>query len=113
MKIDPAGVEPRAIIEAVNFSGADVLEVGAGDGRLTRRYIEQVSSVVGIDTKEPEVRSAAKCSVRENRQSHFLCASGIHLPFPMKRSGSYCLDRHCDECHTGAWSMPCERRGEF
>ena len=80
-EIDPTGVEPRAIIEAVNFSGADVLEVGAGDGRLTRRYTEQVSSVVGIDTKEPEIRSAAKFSVRENRQSHFLCASGI-LPFP-------------------------------
>jgi ubiquinone/menaquinone biosynthesis C-methylase UbiE len=80
--IDPAGAEPRAILQAVNFRNTDILEVGAGDGRLTLRYAQQVRSVVGIDTKEPEIRSAAKISVTEHRgQTQFLCANGIHLPF--------------------------------
>jgi hypothetical protein len=34
-EVDPAGVMPRAILKAANFRDARVLEVGAGDGRLT------------------------------------------------------------------------------
>ncbi len=79
---DPAGHEPRAILQAVGFRNAHVLEVGAGDGRLTFRYAEEPLSVVGIDTKEPEIRSAAKAPREEFRGSaHFLCANATALPF--------------------------------
>jgi ubiquinone/menaquinone biosynthesis C-methylase UbiE len=62
-----------------------VLEVGAGDGRLTFRYAEAAMSVVGIDTKEQEIRSAAKISCVERRGPvRFLCATGAELPFPAK-----------------------------
>lgn len=66
---------------AGDFRNADILEVGAGDGRLTLRYAGQVNSVVGVDTKEPEIRLAAKLSVTDCRQARFLCASGVYLPF--------------------------------
>ena len=81
-EIDPAGVEPHAILQAVDFRNADILEVGAGDGRLTFEYAKEAGSVVGIDTKEPETRSAAQLSLGEHRgQAQFLCASAIRLPF--------------------------------
>ena len=81
-EIDPAGFEPRAILQAVDLRGADVLEVGAGDGRLTFRYAEVVRSVVGIDPKESEIRRAAQTACAEGLgQTRFLCASGLHLPF--------------------------------
>ena len=80
--VDPAGVEPSAILQAVDFRNAHLLEVGAGDGRLTFRYAEEARTVVGIDTKEPDIRSAAKASRAEFRgHAQFLCASAIALPF--------------------------------
>jgi ubiquinone/menaquinone biosynthesis C-methylase UbiE len=82
-EVDPAGVEPRAILQTVDFRNAHVLEVGAGDGRLTFRYADEPSFVVGIDTRETDIRSAAKTPRAEFRgHTRFLCASGAALPFP-------------------------------
>jgi len=82
IEIDPAGVEPSAILQAVDFHDAHVLEVGAGDGRLTFRYAERPRSVVGVDTKEPEIRSAVKMPRAEFRgRARFLCANATALPF--------------------------------
>jgi ubiquinone/menaquinone biosynthesis C-methylase UbiE len=81
-EIDPAGVEPRAILEMVDLRNSLILEVGAGDGRLTLRYAEEANAVVGIDTKEQEIQSAAAISRAELRgRARFLCASGAALPF--------------------------------
>ena len=82
-EVDPAGVMPGAILKAADFREARVLEVGAGDGRLTFQYAAEPKSVVGIDTKEPEIRAASQRSGMElcgNVQ--FLCASATALPFP-------------------------------
>jgi ubiquinone/menaquinone biosynthesis C-methylase UbiE len=81
IEVDPAGVEPSAILKAVDFHNAHVLEVGAGDGRLTFRYAEGLRSVVGIDTKEPEIHLAAKVPHAFGGRAHFLCASATALPF--------------------------------
>ena len=81
-EIDPAGVEPRAILKAADFRVARVLEVGAGNGRLTFRYAAEPKSVVGIDPEESEIRSAAKGTRAEQRgHVQFLCASATALPF--------------------------------
>jgi len=85
-EVDPTGIEPRAILQAADFKNARVLEVGTGDGRLTFRYADVPTSVVGIDTNEPEIRSTAQGS-RVELPSHvqFLCASGTALPFSAER----------------------------
>ena len=46
--IDPEGIETKVIHKMIDFSGADVLEVGSGNGRLTWRYAEDTASVPGL-----------------------------------------------------------------
>jgi len=85
-EIDPEGVMPRAILKAADFREAQVLEVGAGDGRLTFQYAHRSGFVVGIDTKETDIRAATQSpELRGNAQ--FLCASAAALPFPAERFG--------------------------
>ena len=81
-EIDPVGVEPRAILRAADFRDARVLEVGAADGRLTFRYAGEAASVVGIDTKEAELRLTANAP---HPTAQFLCASAAALPFPAEQ----------------------------
>ena len=87
-EVDPAGVMPRAILKAADFRYARVLEVGAGDGRLTFQYAAEPRSVVGIDTKEPDIRAASQCPDTERREDvQFLCANATALPFSAEQFG--------------------------
>ena len=56
--IDPEGVETRVIHELVDFRRRDVLEIGAGDGRLTWRYAKGTASVLAVEPKELLVEQA-------------------------------------------------------
>jgi ubiquinone/menaquinone biosynthesis C-methylase UbiE len=88
IEIDPTGVMARAILNATDFRGANVLEVGAGDGRLTYQYAAQPSSIVAIDTKESDILSAKQDPRAESyRHAHFLCASATDLPFAAEQFG--------------------------
>ena len=86
-EIDPAGVMPRAILNAADFRGVRVLEVGAGDGRLTFQYAAEPTSVVGIDTKEQGIRAASGPRVELRGDVRFLCASATALPFSAEQFG--------------------------
>lgn len=55
---DPEQVETGVIHALVDFSGKDVLEIGCGDGRLTRRYAGPAASVLAIDPDEDAIASA-------------------------------------------------------
>jgi ubiquinone/menaquinone biosynthesis C-methylase UbiE len=81
-EVDPKGAMPRAVLKAAGFRDASVLEVGAGDGRLTYQYASKARSVVGIDTKEPDIRVASQWpGVELSGSVQFLCASATALPF--------------------------------
>ena len=81
-QVDPAGVEPRAILEAADLRNTRVLEVGAGDGRLTFQYASESNSVVGIDTKQGDILSTAKLPKTDSsRHVHLMCACATALPF--------------------------------
>lgn len=62
IRSDPEGAEILALDGLMpDFGGRRVLEVGCGDGRLTRRYAERAASVLAID---PD--AAAIAALRQN-----------------------------------------------
>ena len=57
-RIDPEGVETRAVHDLVDFVGKDVVEVGCGDGRLTWRFADAAASVLAFDPDESVIATA-------------------------------------------------------
>ena|SRR5262245_48706626 len=56
--IDPEGAETRAVHALVDFAGKRVVEIGCGDGRLTRRYADLAEAVLAVDPKPDEIDRA-------------------------------------------------------
>ena len=55
---DPEGHEITALSALVpSFAGCRVVEIGCGDGRLTRRYARAAASVIAID---PDAHAVAE-----------------------------------------------------
>ena len=82
-ELDPTGIELRNIQRAADLGAGRVLEIGAGDGRLTFRYAAAAQWAVGIDPKAAEVKAAATARrAKLLTNVEFVCASATALPFP-------------------------------
>jgi ubiquinone/menaquinone biosynthesis C-methylase UbiE len=57
-RIDPEGVETRALKELAPVAGLRVLELGCGDGRITFRYASDAASVLAVDLDEERIEKA-------------------------------------------------------
>ena len=66
IRTDPEGNETEALFALVDLGGAEVLEIGCGDGRLTWRYAERAAHVMAI---EPFGGSIARAKERL-RETH-------------------------------------------
>lgn len=80
---DPEQEETRVIHDLVAFDGADVLEVGCGDGRLTWRYADRARSVLALDPDEAAIAQArAALPERLGATVRFQVAdiTGVELP---------------------------------
>jgi 2-polyprenyl-3-methyl-5-hydroxy-6-metoxy-1,4-benzoquinol methylase len=64
IRIDPEGNETAALFDLVDLSGAEVMEVGCGDGRLTWRYADRAAHVTAIEPFEDSI-ARAKERLRE------------------------------------------------
>ena len=62
---DAKGVEARVLGGAADFSGARVLEIGCGDGRLTWLYAPRAESVLGIDPDKEQIALAQSATPPE------------------------------------------------
>jgi cyclopropane fatty-acyl-phospholipid synthase-like methyltransferase len=49
IRIDPENNETKALFSMAEFKGQRVLEIGCGDGRLTRLYAGRVAHVTAVD----------------------------------------------------------------
>ena len=58
VRTDPEGHETDALFELVDFEGARVLEIGAGDGRLTWRYAGRAAYVMALEPYEGSIARA-------------------------------------------------------
>jgi 2-polyprenyl-3-methyl-5-hydroxy-6-metoxy-1,4-benzoquinol methylase len=84
--IDPEGHELTALAEVVDFTGLRVLDVGAGDGRLTWRIASQAESVLGIDVDEELIQTARRETPPELRgKVEFRETSLVALDEPPRR----------------------------
>ncbi len=82
VRFDPERAEVRALLRAAPLRGARLLEVGCGDGRLTRRIARVARSVVGIDLDAEQITRARRFTARLlRRRVRFEVASAERLPF--------------------------------
>lgn len=59
VELDPEEQETQALLKiAGDFTGRRVLEIGCGNGRLTRRYAGQAGSVDAIDPDSERIARA-------------------------------------------------------
>jgi len=78
---DPHGNETRFLHQIGGLSGARVLEVGCGEGRLTWRYAYGTRSTVAIDPNLERLSVARNACPPEWRERlHFVRADAEHLP---------------------------------
>lgn len=80
---DPERREIRALRRAVDFRGKRVLEIGCGDGRLTRRYARTTSSVYAVDVDRDDIRTARRAlppSLRGKVEFHCTDAEQLRAP---------------------------------
>jgi 2-polyprenyl-3-methyl-5-hydroxy-6-metoxy-1,4-benzoquinol methylase len=71
------------IHELVDFRGKDVIEMGAGDGRLTWRYADLSASVLALEPKELRVEQARQATpVRLHRRATFRVADATMADLP-------------------------------
>lgn len=66
--IDPDGHETRALHSLVDFRDKDVIEIGAGDGRMTWRYADAARSVIALDPLEGDINLAMRSSPEHLRE---------------------------------------------
>lgn len=84
--IDPEAAETRALDALVDLNGRSVLEIGAGDGRLTWRLAERARSVLALEAQEREVlRARAAMSADLKRRVRFVLADATSYPYPRNR----------------------------
>jgi SAM-dependent methyltransferase len=78
---DADGALWRALAERVDWTGADVVDVGCGDGFHLPRFAERAGSVTGVEPHRPLVQRARR-RVRGLPGVRVLAGSAQGLPLP-------------------------------
>jgi ubiquinone/menaquinone biosynthesis C-methylase UbiE len=79
---DPESAELNHLVAACQLSGKSVLEIGCGNGVLTRQYAHIPRKVIGIDPKAAELQEASRAQPASQPEATFIQAMGEAMPFP-------------------------------
>ena len=79
---DPHEREVEVLNRLITFRGMDVLDVGCGEGRTSRRIARTAASVVGIDPDEELVELARDLPPEEGCQLTLLADNVVTLDLP-------------------------------
>jgi ubiquinone/menaquinone biosynthesis C-methylase UbiE len=80
MTIDPERHELAAVMERLPAVPGRVLEIGCGDGRLTRRYSALVQSVLAVDPDESLIAAFRAAGVDPNVDLRAAAVAGLDFP---------------------------------
>ncbi|MCC6299245.1 MAG: class I SAM-dependent methyltransferase [Anaerolineales bacterium] len=82
MQKDAEGAENKFLHDFADFRHKRVLEIGCGEGRLTRQFAHASSLTVGLDTDPDALRVALIDSPHDSKHKvTFTRAQAEHLPF--------------------------------
>jgi ubiquinone/menaquinone biosynthesis C-methylase UbiE len=79
---DPEGAELDHLVHSFPMAGKNILEIGCGEGKLTRQYEGMPRITVGIDPEISDLRIARQSKTTKNPQTDFIQAISENLPFP-------------------------------
>lgn len=80
--VNPSKLELEAISDLIDFKKLRVLEIGAGDGRLSYAFADRARSWLATDPDPDELRLAAADERRpQTRKLRLTQADGRRLPF--------------------------------
>jgi ubiquinone/menaquinone biosynthesis C-methylase UbiE len=81
MTFDPEEHELTALLKRLpHRRGCDVVEIGCGDGRLTRRYATHVRHVLAIDPDETLTAAFRTIGVDANVDLRTIAVDRLELP---------------------------------
>ena len=69
LRVDPEENEVRALKGVIDWRGKSVLEIGCGEGRLTRRLAQLGATVQAIDTNAKLISKARKALPRRFKKT--------------------------------------------
>lgn len=82
MRRDPEEIEKRYLSQMAELTGARVLEIGCGDGRLIWQYATSTSKVFGVDPNCSRIAEAARSRPKSIAgKVHLSVAEGEALSF--------------------------------
>ena len=67
LRVDPERNEVRVLEDVLDWRGREVLEIGCGEGRLTRRLAALGARVSAIDPDPALVRAARRATTPKDR----------------------------------------------
>ncbi len=76
---DPERVEIHRLLRAAPMAGAHVIELGGGEGRLTRRLAAVARDVVSIDPNAASITRARRLFPGQRRNVRFVVGSADAL----------------------------------
>ena len=80
--LDPEGVHLDSLRRLADFSGASVIEVGCGDGRLTAGLAEEAASVFAFDSDAEAVATAQAQLAEHDERVTFQVGSARQIEIP-------------------------------
>lgn len=83
--IDPEGAEERALDALVELAGKSVIEIGAGDGRLTWRLARRAANVLALEPQDHLV-GLARAAMRRDRIGNVRFTRGDATTFRFPRN---------------------------
>ena len=78
--VDPQGRELELIARVADLAGKDVLDIGCGDGRTSRRLASRGAAVLGVDPDEAAIARAR--ADRTGDACRFRAADVLELALP-------------------------------